>query len=67
MKMFEIELVGFDGGTDATDGLIKWVSASDETTARTAAVEKWGEVIEVQELPGFGDFTIIDLADLRAE
>lgn len=35
MKTFEIVLEGFDGDTDATDSLIKWVSTYSEATLKT--------------------------------
>ncbi len=61
MKMFEVVLIGFDGGTDATDHLVKWVWADDEATARAAASAEWGE------LPGFTGHAVGWIADLRAE
>jgi len=32
MKTFEVTLKGFDGGTDHTDNLVKWVRAVDRKT-----------------------------------
>ena len=37
-QTFEITLKGFNGGTDKTDNLIKWVNSND-----IRAVEKWVE------------------------
>jgi len=67
MKMFEVVLIGFDGATDATDHLIKWVWADDEAMASAAASSEWGEVKAIQELPGFAGFAVGWVADLRAE
>lgn len=36
MKIFEAVLKGFDGSTDTTDHLVKWVLASSEETALKA-------------------------------
>jgi hypothetical protein len=32
MQTFDVTLNGFDGGTDETDHLVKWVDAPDEQT-----------------------------------
>lgn len=40
MKTFELTLKGFDGGTDATDHLVKWISAPSED-ALNAWIERY--------------------------
>jgi len=36
MRTFDVTLKGFDGGTDETDHLVKWVAAQNEET-----VQEW--------------------------
>lgn len=45
-QLFEVEFPGFDGGTDETDHLIKWVTADNE-----AQVEQSSPGCKVQPLP----------------
>lgn len=49
MPVFEAVLVGFDGNTDKTDHLIKWVEAPCKSLAQEACVQRGWDVSTLQE------------------
>ena len=54
MQVFQAELVGFDGGTDGTDHLIKWIQAPSLDLALDACANRGWEVSHI-------DVTDLDL------
>lgn len=43
-KVFELTLVGFDGSTDETDHLVKWLVANNEEDAAQIARDKGWDI-----------------------
>ena len=53
MKTFEISLKGFDGNTDETDHLVKWINATD-----IQEVESWLETYDLTQFVASGPFEL---------
>lgn len=55
-QLFEVTLRGFNGGTDATDGQVKWFKAFNREQVAEYLKEKGLEYIEIFDMPKQADF-----------
>lgn len=63
MKTYELTQQGFNGATDATDHLIKWVSASSIESARDFSKTLIPPVVEVRHIEWLDNATEADGID----
>ena len=65
MNVYEVDLVGFYGGTDLTDDLVLWIKASSEDSLKTLLEPVSALVSSIQLLTDIdGDSTELDGVDL---
>jgi hypothetical protein len=68
MRYFEATLKGYNGSTDATDHLIKWIAAPNAKAAMRAIADKgWKLDRPIEDLPFDGDTLTHETIDLHVE